>query len=398
MRKLASWIDGFCKYVEPAGSPVLFSKWTAIFTVAAAMERKTFVKTPKGVLFPNLYTILVGPAGAGKTVASTMAHEMMQHLEDHHIASTSLTKAAMMDELNEAVRKIVIPTNDPPVIDFNSLTVIANELGVLIPAYENDFINTLTDIYDCKRYSERRRSTKNEFDLKAPQINLLAATTPSYLNNLMPEGAWDQGFISRTMMIYSGKGESVDLFEDIKLSNGLYDHLVTDLRQIGSAFGKFRFTEDAVEAFRQWMKGKEEPVPDHPKLQHYNSRRQAHLLKLCMIASASSSNELIVEVDHYVEALDWMLQAEHAMPDIFRSMVSGGSSRVMDETWHWAFEKWKKDKGTKPIPEPLIYDFISQRAPVHEVARILEVMTKTGIFVSKFVNGVGACYEVRPRR
>lgn len=397
-RKLSSWIDGFEKYVAPAGSPTMFSRWTGIFTVAAAMERKTFVKTPKGILFPNLYTILVGPAGAGKTVATSMAHDLMLHLEDHHISSTSLTKAAMMDELNDAVRKIVIPTNEPPVIDFNSLTVISNELGVLIPAYDNDFINTLTDLYDCKRYSERRRSTKNEFSLKAPQLNLLAPTTPSYLNNLMPEGAWDQGFISRTMLIYSGRGESVDLFSEIPLSNGLYDSLIHDLRQIGSAYGKFRFHEDAVEGFRQWMKQKEEPVPDHPKLTHYNSRRQAHLLKLCMIASASTSNDLIVTAENYVEALGWLLEAERNMPDIFRSMVSGGASKVMDETWHWAFERWKRDGGKKPIPEPLIYEFISQRAPVHEVSRIIEIMVKTGILTSKHVNGIGLCYDIHARR
>lgn len=397
MRSLSSWTQAFEKYVEPMGSPPLFGRWTGIFTIAAAMERKTFVDTPKGRLFPNLYTILVGPAGAGKTVASSIAHEMMCHLEDHHIAPTSLTKAAMMDALEEAERHIIRPQETPAVIDFNSLTVISNELGVLIPAYENDFINVLTDIYDCKRYSERRRTTKREFDIRAPQFNILAATTPSYLNNLMPEGAWDQGFISRTMLIYSGRGESVDLFEEFALNKELYQSLVVDLKRIGNGlYGRFRFTEDAVKLFRYWMKeNKEEPLPDHPKLQHYNSRRQSHLLKLCMIASASTSDDLIVTDENFTEALDWMLEAEAAMPDIFRSMVSGGGARIIDDTWHFAYDRWRKKK--EPIPETLIVAFIAERAPVNEVMRYLDIMQRNGLLRAVYVNGVGTCYEVRPR-
>lgn len=396
-RKLTSWTQGFEEYVRPMGSPLLFGRWTGIFTLAAAMERKTFVDTPKGRLFPNLYTILVGPAGAGKTVATSVAYEMMLHLEEHHIAPTSITKASMMDGLEKALRHVVRPQDTPAVIDFNSLTIMSNELGVLIPAYDNEFINVLTDIYDCKRYSESRRTTKREFDIRAPQFNILAATTPSYLNNLMPEGAWDQGFISRTMLIYSGRGESVDLFEEAPLNKALYADLLSDLRQIGNdLYGRFKFTEEAIAAFRAWMKDKEEPVPDHPKLQHYNSRRVSHLLKLCMVASASTSNDLIVTLENYAEAFDWLIEVEAAMPDIFRSMVSGGASRVIDETWHFAYDRSRKKKG-EPVPEQLLVAFIAERAPAHEVMRVLDIMQKNGVFKSIYVQGVGTCYEVRPR-
>jgi hypothetical protein len=395
-RKLPSWVDGFSAFTEKTGSPNLFRRWTGIFTVAAAMERKVQVITNKGALYPNLYVVLVGPAGSGKTVSTSAAYDLMLKLDEHHLAPTSVTKASMMDVLKESERKIVRPQDNPPVITFHSVTIMSNELGVLIPAYENDFINVLTDLYDNKRYSERRRTNKIEIELNAPQFNILAATTPSYLNNLMPEGAWDQGFISRTMLIYSGKGEPVDLFDETPTDAKLQAALTADLTEIGDMYGKMKFTDEAVEAFRAWMKGKEEPVPEHPKLQHYNSRRQAHLLKLCMIASASQTSSCIVTLDHYAEALDWLVEAESFMPDIFKSMSMGSSNRVMDETWYYAYQRYMKDK--KPIPEPLLIEYISQRAPVHEVTRILEVMTKSGIFKTSVVSGAGVCYTPAPRR
>lgn len=395
-RQLSSWIDGFMEYTAPTGSPELWRKWTGIYTIAAALERKVHLLTTKGTLFPNLYTIMVGPAGAGKTVAADIAYGMLQKLEDHYVSPTSVTKASLIDDLLDAERKVIRPRDNPPVYSFNSLAVIANELGVLVPTYENEFINTLTDLYDCKRYSERRRTKDRKFEIAAPQLNFLAATTPSYLNNLMPEGAWDQGFISRTMLIYSGHSEYVDLFENTIPNQKLHAALTADLKVIGDLFGSMKITDDAIDAFRLWAKEKFEPAPDHPKLQHYNSRRQAHLLKLCMITSAATSDSLIITLDNYAEAYDNLIQAEAVMPDIFKSMGMGSSTKVIDEAWHFAYKSWLKDK--KPIPEGLMLEFVSQRAPTHEVGRIIELMVKIGILKTVYDKGIGAAYEPRARK
>lgn len=59
-RKLRSFIDGFVEYTDGRGSPRIYRKWTAIFIVAAALERKAWITTTKGRLFPNKYIVLVG--------------------------------------------------------------------------------------------------------------------------------------------------------------------------------------------------------------------------------------------------------------------------------------------------------------------------------------------------
>lgn len=67
------------------------------------------------------------------------------------------------------------------IVNFNSLTIVSNELGVLLPEYDPAMMSKLTDIYDGKGYSERRRTKDLNFKIDAPQINLIAATTPSFL-------------------------------------------------------------------------------------------------------------------------------------------------------------------------------------------------------------------------
>jgi hypothetical protein len=91
-----------------------------------------------------------------------------------------------------------------PPIQF--LLIAAGELGVLIPGYDSDFMNALTYIYDVEKYDEQFRNVhKGEaLVIEKPQINLLACCTPSFLTELMPAGAWEQGFLSRVIIVYSG--------------------------------------------------------------------------------------------------------------------------------------------------------------------------------------------------
>ena len=239
-------------------------------------------------------------------------------------------------------------------------------------------MNNLTDIYDGFMVDQKRRGKDIRIKIAAPQINLLGACTPSYLNEVMPAGAWDQGFISRTLLVYSGNRVSKDPFADeaaSALSRRLYDDLLHDLKTIALEYGQMSFTTPAAAAIKAWIKGGCQPEPSHQKLQFYNSRRVAHLLKLCMISSVSRSGDKIIGLEHYSEALNWLMEAETYMPDIFKSMMTGGDSAAMEEAWNYVWTLFSKEN--KPIAEHRIVHFLRERVPAHSVMRVLEIMVKS---------------------
>jgi hypothetical protein len=389
-RRLENWIDYFDKYTSGLPSPDLFRKWGGIAAIAGALERKVWITTNMGSLHPNLYTVMVAPAGVGKTVITKTVQQMWQNLDDHFLASASVSKASLVDELREAERKGVITNGSGQggfgQFHFNSLKILSNELGVLIPGYDNEFMNVLTDLYDGHHYSERKRSASLNFKIDKPQINLLAATTPSYLNNVMPEGAWEQGFISRVILVYSGQTQIRDLFGGETRNEKLGKDLAFDLNTIGKLYGAMEFTPDAAQAITQWHLAGGPPTPDHPRLAHYNTRRTAHLLKLCMVSCASAGDNLTISIDHYTEALDWLLEVENFMPDIFKAMNSGGDSRVIEEAWHFLYTLYIKEKA--PILENRLVNFIQQRTPAHNVMKIVEIMMKAGL-IKRELSGAG---------
>ena len=395
IRHIDGWVAAFEQMTEYTGSPARLRRWAGITCLAGALEQKVWVHTNGSSLYPNLYTILVAPPGIGKSAALGPLRRMWEKLKEHKIAANNVSKASLVDELNDALRVLVHPGRNPPTIEFHSLKVIASELTVFLPEYATDFMSTLTTIYDTEPFVERKRTLKNKIEIPRPQINFVAGTTPSSLVQLLPEGAWDQGFLSRCMLVYDVEKKWQSMFSQRRQDVEIQKKLEADLMQIASLYGEIKFTEEAKDFIDEWDKNGRQPQPDHPKLQHYLTRRAAHLLKLSQIACVSSTNELIIDVSHVQQAMDWLVDMETSIPEIFKAMSSGGDGKVMDEAWHMLFQFFLKFK--RGAPRSLLVEFISRRAPSHSVERIIDLMEKADMIRAVAEKGQGTTYKAKDR-
>ncbi len=356
-----------------------------------------WIRPGKGDLYPNLYVIFCAPPGIGKTEMIWRVRDMWESLETHHVANSSLTKASLIDSLDDAQRNIVHPQLEKPTSSFNSLLVASNELGVLLPQYDNEFMNALQDIYDGKGYSESRRTSKLKIHIKHPNLNILAGCTPGYLRETLPPGAWDQGFISRSIIVYSGEQELGSLWLEGSLDEKLEDVLKSQLKEIGELYGKISFTQEAKDFIDAWHLGGQEPKPVHPRLMHYNIRRTAHILKLSTVACVSAGGFPTITKEHIQTALDWLIEAEVYMPDIFKAMSSGGDSQVIEDTWHFVWETYIKE-GKKPIGLNRVIYFLQERTSAHNVLRVLEVMMRSEMLQKTLAKGIGEAVIPTPRQ
>lgn len=341
-----------------------------------------------------MYTILVGPAGIGKSLPLSLSEALWRELNEHHVAPTSLTKASLIDAIHDASRRIIQPGLD--IMEFNCLLANISEFGVFLPAYENDFMNVLTAMWDGVTYAERRRTGDKKLIIQSPLLNVLAGSTPSYMNALMPEGAWDQGFLSRTMVIYSGDIQRVDPFAFKEDDKKLWVDLNHDLKLIGARTGKIPFSPEAGAAISSWYLNANDG-PDHPKLVGYVARRLVHLLKLCTVYSVSrSTGPIAITLDDFTTALDTLIEAETHMPDIFHAMKSGGDGQAQDDLWHFVYTIYAKEK--KPVQEHRLVAFLRERVPSHNVLKIIEIAVRSQMLQEKMDVATGLkLYTPAPR-
>lgn len=372
-RKYRFWTDEFVKATENLESPTLFRRWAAIGTIAAVLEQKVWLTTSSAI-FPNVYTFLIGHPGTGKTRAIRAAKGYLQEIPDFHFAPTSMTAAALIDALARAKRTLIcLP--EPP-IEYNTLTITAEELTAFMHKYDDEMIGVLSHFYDPDPYGHERRGGEIKIKIKSPQLNIITATTPSNLLKFLPEFAWDQGFTSRAMLIFSDERFVGDDFDRTKDKPKIASDLLHDLRIINSLTGQFNVTEEYRQAIYNWRRLGEPPSPTHPKLLHYATRRKMHLYKLSMIASIDRGSDLILTTEDFNRAMGWMLDAEDMMAEIFKAGAVGGDAKAMDEIYHFVSVADIRGKG---VSEHKVVNFARERVPAHSVLRVIEIMEKSGL-------------------
>jgi hypothetical protein len=337
-----------------------------------------------------MYTVLVGPPGIGKSQLLSISENILRRVPNIFVAPSSVTAASLVDSMALAKRNVIATGFAEPVVEFYSLQVVASELGNFLPEYSNSFMNLLTKVYDGELYEERRRTGKvNHLLMEKPLLSMIGGTTPSYLNSLLPAGAWDQGFISRTQLIFSKEKAIGNIF--IELDNyqqSFYDDLVADLKQISTVFGRMDFSDDCKAAMLDWNEAGLPPVPEHAKLEHYNSRRLAHTLKLCVVSALARSNTRFITATDFEIARNWLLEAEEAMPNIFHSMASSNDSRAIDDAYFFIKKLYDRDK--KPVGQHMVYAYLRDRAASHQIGKIIEVMIQSQDIKVIPINGVCA--------
>lgn len=343
------------------------------------MQRRVWVESANGVLYPNLYILLVAPPGIGKSETIRRVGDLWRATENLHVAPNSVTRAALIDVLARSTVKSTLPGGNFQL--FHGLNVAASEFGVLCPAHDLEFLNTLNDIFDCGPvFSEERRHRKEQVDIKEPILNILGGTQPGFLSELLPEQAWSMGFTARLLMIYSATPVQIDPFappEHLAAYNAGMSQLKQDLTHITQLYGRMQWTQEAAQAFMTWYRAGMQPAPVHSRLQHYATRRLLYIFKLAMISSVSRSSDLQVELVDLTRAQDWLLEAEDKMPDIFRDMAGKSDKQVIDDLHDYMWRLFVRDK--KPIHESRIVGFLQGKVPAEKVLRVLDLCERSRV-------------------
>lgn len=312
-------------------APEAYRRWAAIVAIGAVLEQSVWMQTKKSKLFPNLFALLVGPPGIGK---SETVKAIRPYLEEAkvYLASTSVTAASIIDEMELAKREYAWGPIQGQHLKYYSMLLIPDELNTLLAEYDKGLVGMMTTLYDVGHYSERRRGTGKFIELTAPQLSILAGTTPSHLLNTLPERAWEEGFMSRTIIIYDHKAKREgDIFEN---AVDCYDEgLQSDFSCIANLDGQLSIGDSYRVAYKRWRDNQCKPEPTHPRLRTYCSRREAHLLKLSMVACVDEGSALHLEGRHFQRAYTWLTEAELNMSDVFDNAISP-TGRALNEAKH----------------------------------------------------------------
>lgn len=328
-RKVKDWISGYLEFTENSEPPELYKEWVAISVVASCLQRKVHLvwDTPT---YPNMYIVLVGPSGrARKGTAMAPGLDMLQDLGTINLAAESITREALIQELERSSGTEI--TDEGEMIAHCSLTIYSPELTVFLGYDNKQLMIDLGDWYDCRKRWKHTTKTQGKEDILGVWVNMIGATTPELLMESMPAVAIGGGLASRMIFVYQDrKGKNIPLPFLTEQDFLLRHDLMLDLERIRSMKGEFSLSEDFLQIWVPFY----ETLDDNPPFKDetfnaYFSRRAKHLLKLCMIISASEGDSMELTAHIFNRALDTLRKVEVPMSKTFRGFGQSDHAAVL---------------------------------------------------------------------
>jgi len=270
---------------------------------------------------PNLYVMFVAPPAQGrKTTTASYADDLLEDVPGVTRSTSAMTQAVLMKRLSE--------TTDA------SMSIFAGEFATFIMKSGLDMFDILTDLFDGKKNVSTETISRGFEFADRPCINMLAATTPEWIAENMPQSVIGGGFASRVIFIYEDAVRRRQLFYDELVDTDemtrLHDMLKADLIHIATGIaGEVTLTKEAKDFTEAWYQGPgSKAPPEHYKLHGYYERKPAHLLKVAQLIHFARSDTCVLEQPDIEAALAVLEAAEPSLPKVFYGV--GKNKYVVD--------------------------------------------------------------------
>jgi hypothetical protein len=341
MRKLPNWLTSYLDFTEHQESPEIFHLWSAISTLASVVGRQVYFDRKFYKIYTNHYIVLVAKsAQCRKSVAVGIARSLLEQAGCVNISADRITNAGLwsfMGRLTEKTTRSVF-------------LIWCDELGLFLSKEETHkgVITTLTRIYTCPNMvvNETKVSGVDYATNVCP--NILAATTPSDLAEILPFGATAKGFTPRVHLVYAEapRPRVADISKDVCLEA----ELVNDLQHISTLEGEFTWNDEAHSWWKNWYE-KEFKAPEVEALDGFYGRKHDFVIKLGMLVSLSQKDCLVLEKQDLTTALTLIDQMEAFMPSAYKHIEVAPTTAHFDRICEQI-----KRKGGSATKSQLLHD------------------------------------------
>ena len=336
-----NWLAAYLEYTDNTEPPYLYRLWTGISTIAAALQRKCWLKWDR-ILYPNFYIVLVGPSGVRKGTAMYPAQDLLRAI-DVPLASEAITREALIVELSKTTQSDIDEVTGLPK-PYSSLTVFSKEFTVFLGYNNMQLIMDLADWYDCDDRWKYRTKTQGTSEINGVWVNIIGATTPTQLQTTLPLDAIGGGLSSRMIFVYEDKkGKSVTFPDGVHwadnvqmdgqpmLDNSKRERLVDDLMAIKLERGEWIFDKSFRDAWALRHAANERLTKFNGTfLEPYHTRRATHIIKLSMIMNVNRADptRTITALD-LEQANNILVETEKKMPFTFSGMGHSEDSFII---------------------------------------------------------------------
>jgi hypothetical protein len=396
--------ERFLIYTEGLSSPQVYIDWGYRFIIAASLQRRVaYGADPKfgfKPLFANMYGVLHGGPGLGKSLVLDVVSDILKHHKKKDFLSSSTAKTdqekvvaesidkanledaeatmlklkrggekieavlfpyapdattyeALVESMSKSGRRINFTQTNPDgttklEIYFHcSMYFCLDELGSLFRKKSDSVVNYLLGLHGCPLDYEYKTKNNGEDRVRRGCLNFLAGTTPDFMEEVADDKLIGKGFTARCFFICATKNrKNVDTIksltpQQVQCKVELLEHV----KKLATLYGEVKVSPETLEWMQQeWDKlenNRSLRANPSPLLDPYYARRNIHLKKVAMMNHFGESTDMFIPIERFVEADKDLFELEKTMHLALATESNNPLAKVTDKIYHYILGRTK---------------------------------------------------------
>lgn len=330
-----SFLSDFTDFCNDTEASPTYAIYSGLVTLSALISRRVWLPMGHFSIYPNLYVVLVGPQGLRKSTAMDVGKGLIRQVNKRRSGGTTSVDAVLgsikfdiplsaecctaekiIQDMQSTKREI---DSCPPEWEtqkiYSPMNVMVTELSELLKVGGQGMISFLTAIFDRDVYDYRTKNRGQEY-LEGPFLNLIACTTPEWINGYLREDVISGGFARRALFVFENEeGRRIPRPSLTPNMRRAYTSMLDYADRVKSIKGPLKFTDSAARYHDDWYLNYKIPVD--PLIAGYYRSKQIQLLKIAILLSISESSDLLITEHHITFAMDILGLMEKNLSKVF---------------------------------------------------------------------------------
>jgi hypothetical protein len=382
------FIADYMLYAGGNEASPLFHKWAALSTLSAVVSRKIFFDQNYFKLYPNLYVVLVGEPGDGKTTAMSLARSMVQKMEIP-VAPPSITLqqiSVLMSATNEESKCHLKFVQNMMPMEISHFSFFASEIVTMLSAGGNPqgLIEFFTDIYDRESYEVATKNKGTDF-INSPYITMLACMTPEQTGQLLKERLITGGFSRRGIFVWGKRhGTPVPFPQVDPKQEEARVRCLAHLRKVKAFSKEYKLTDCGRNFFIPWYheKYKQLAMPHTNVFKNWLRTKDMQLIKVSMLLDLSREMSGLLTERLFRDTLAMLDEVEVHL----NRVLAGAGKNPLAELAYRIYSRLE-EAPDKTLPKKKLITALFEDGSMEDIDKALEYLIRTDVVVRGTAQG-----------